>query len=293
MRRVVISGITGFLGHELTRQLARAGATVHGLTQQDVSWPLIDTSAQLHRVDGRTETLIQVLDAVRPDTVFHLAALARREHLSEDIIPFVHANVLFGTQLLEAMRLSGCRRFVTAGSYLQYSDKGASRPLNLYAAMKHAFEQILAYYVDAYSISAARLVVCNIYGEADKRPQLVTDIVAACLDGTPLKLHAEEGYVDLVHVEDAAAAFLQVVPLLEDAGGSNELYSITSGRDISASELVALVTRLSSREVTIQREKTLQAGSRRPRPWRGMAVPGWDPRVTIEEGIRRLLAKAR
>jgi nucleoside-diphosphate-sugar epimerase len=145
MHRAVISGVTGYLGRELARQLVNEGIEVHGLTRQTLS-AVSQTleGVRLHQLDHKTETLIAVLCDVRPDATFHLAALARREHRTGDVAPFVNSNILLGTQLLEAARQVGCRRFIAAGSYLQYAQNGAYRAYNLYAATKQAFENILA-----------------------------------------------------------------------------------------------------------------------------------------------------
>lgn len=293
VQRAVISGISGFVGQELAQQLHRAGVEVHGLTRRNIKelQSTLRMPIQLHQLDGRTETLVDALQSVRPDAVFHLAALARREHRGDDILPFIEANVTFGTQLLEGARTSGCSCFVTCGSYLQYSETGAHRALNLYAATKHAFSNILEYYVDAFGIAAADLTLCNIYGEADRRPQLITDMATAFSEQRVLKLHGNEAWIDPVHVEDVAAAFLKVIALLEDRDTERRLlrFSVTSGHDVSGSELLALFERISTRKIAIERAAPVPASSRRSKPWRGPTVPGWMPQVSVEQGVYRLL----
>ncbi len=171
--RALISGITGHVGQELARQLLAAGVEVHGISRSRSAFRQSErTSARIHHIDGRTETLIALFEDVRPDIVFHLAALARREHLSSDVTPFINANILLGTQLLEASKVSGCRRFVSTGSYLQHDESGGYRPFNLYASTKQAFESVLAFYVDAFQFAAVVLTLCNIYSEFDPRPTL-------------------------------------------------------------------------------------------------------------------------
>jgi len=292
VQRAVISGISGFVGQELAQQLHSAGVEVHGLTRQSVDelQPTLRVPVRLHRLDGRTETLVDAIRSIGPDAVFHLAALARREHRGTDILPFIEANVTFGSQLLEGTRVSGCPCFVTCGSYLQFSDTGTHRALNFYAATKHAFSSILEYYVDAFGIAAADLILCNIYGEADRRPQLITDMATAFAEQKTLKLHGGEAWVDPVHVEDAAAAFLKVVDLLEQPAARSRLqrFSVTSGNDVAGSELLALFERISTRKIEIELG-TPPASSRRSRPWRGPTVPGWTPQVSVEQGVRRLL----
>ena len=296
MLRVIVSGITGHLGRELAGQLVAAGFETHGLTRRksNLVQPWTET-VRLHQIDGSTERLITILDEVRPDAIIHAAALARREHHRSDVAPFIEANVLLGTQLLEAMRSSDCKHFVTAGSYLQHFDTNGYRALNLYAATKQAFETILEYYVDAFSFSAVRLTLSDIYSEHDTRPKLMTDIATAWAASTPVNLRNDEAWVDLIHVEDAAAAFLRAMSLLETnviCSGALHRHSVTSGYDVSATELVGLFEKIGNGNITVKRTEGTSA-SRRMKPWRGNVLPGWTPKVNLEEGIRRIIAARR
>jgi nucleoside-diphosphate-sugar epimerase len=176
---------------------------------------------------------------------------------------------------------------------LQHFDTDGSRAFNFYAATKLAFEDMLAYYAEAFDFSAVRLTLCDIYSESDTRRKLMTDIVAAWADRATLKLRSNEVWVDLIHVEDAARAFLQAAYLLENGSippGALFHYSISSERDISATELIALFECLGGRKITVERNHN-GGSSRTMRPWRGITLPGWEPRVTIEDGIVRILEK--
>lgn len=290
MTRALISGITGHVGQELACQLLAAGVEVHGITR-GVAQP----DVHLHQVDGRTESLIALFEAIRPDIVFHLAALARREHKTTDVEPFINANLLLGAQLLEASKAVGCRRFVSAGSYLQHGDSGEFRPFNLYAATKNAFEDVLTFYAEAFGFAAVVLTLCNVYGERDPRPTLITDIASALVRGTPLHLHAEESWVDLVHVEDVAAAFVRAMLLFERnelESGTFTRFSVSSGKAMTSTELVKVFERVGHRSVTVKRGEQSHP-PRRGRPWRGNPVPGWEQRVTLDDGVARILQKAR
>ncbi|MFC4313707.1 NAD-dependent epimerase/dehydratase family protein [Steroidobacter flavus] len=289
MHRVVISGVTGHLGRELALQLAQADIEVHGLTRQAAatSFPEI---TNIHRIDGRTEPLVTLFQQIKPTAVIHLAALARREHRLEDIAAFNHTNILFGTQLLEAARQSDCYSFITAGSYLQYSATGEYRPFNLYSATKQAFECVLRYYVDACEFAASVLTLCNVYGELDPRPTLITDMAAACSQRRSITMHGAEAWIDPIHVSDAASAFVQALLLMNDSAahtGDLRHYSVTCGRDVSSSELAMLFERITGHSLSIDGDN--KRASRRLKPWRGALVPGWTPRVSLEEGLARVL----
>ncbi len=288
MQRALISGITGHLGKEVARQLSQRGVQVFGLTRQTVE----QDQVSLQRIDGSTRSILAAFDQIRPDVVIHLAGLSRRDHRSDDIEPFVAANILFGTQLLEGMRLTGCRFMITAGTYLQHYETDAYRAFNLYAATRQAFETVLAFYVDAYDISAVRLTLADIYSEHDTRPKLMTDIARTWATSTPLTVRDPEALVDLIHVEDAAAAFLQAASLLETGGIPQRVlsrFSVSSGKDITARELVHEFERQAGQNLQKTSDSAPPAG-RRIKPRRGEPVPGWKPRITLEHGIQRILA---
>src|SRR4051812_1833664 len=91
---------------------------------------------------GSTERIVARLKACKPDVVFHLASLFVSDHRVQDVQNLVESNLLFGTQLLEAMAQAGVKRIINTGTSWQ-----CPHPFNLYAATKQAFESILGYYV--------------------------------------------------------------------------------------------------------------------------------------------------
>ena len=295
--RIVVTGITGHVGRVLARQLLAEGVEVHGLTRQSLCGaPIGSADVILHHVDGRTQTLVRLFHEIQPQGVIHLSALARGNHLSSDVVPFLEANVLYGTQLLEAMRLSECKHFVTAESLLQYSESGEYRPFNLYSATKQAFADLVLYYMDVCNIAVIALVISTIYSEYETVPKLMTDTAFALQNGTPLKLRSPDALIDFVHVEDVANAFVKAVALLEQRAphekGSLSRYCVTSGTEITPEGLAAMFERVGERKLVLQKEATL-GGGRRAKPWHGQSLPGWAPQVDLETGVKRMLSIKR
>lgn len=292
MHCALVTGITGHLGNEVARQLVAAGVEVHGLTRRKTPDQKIwNGGAELHSIDGSTESLVALLEMLRPDTVFHLAALYRREHQPADITPLVNTNVLFGTQILEAARLAGCKRFITASSFFQHFGAGESAALNLYAATKQAFENILEYYADAFNLSATTLTLYEVYSESDERAKLMKVVADAWRNTSELNLQ-EQVWVDFVHVEDVAAAFLQAASLLESElvePGRVVNYSVCSGRDVTPSELVLMFERIGGRKIPTKLGGFPSPSRHMPRPWRGTVLPGWLPKITLEDGVARIV----
>ena len=294
--RIAISGITGYVGHDLTSLLIKTGCRVLGLIRHPPSAVAkLPPTAMLRRIDDRTETLCEHFEEFRPDIVVHLAALARRSHLVTDVTPFLEANVLLGARMLEAMRICGCRRFITAESILQFSDTGEPRAMNLYAATKLAFAEILGYYTSAFGVSAIALVLPTLYSERETRPKLMTDIAAALLNGTSVDVQAGDVKVDFVHTEDVASAVARAIEILKDRTpepGSLRRYWISSGRNVTTRELITLFEHLGERKIDV-RWRHSQVNSRRANPWCGPILPGWTPQIDLETGIKRMLSRQR
>ena len=289
MQRALVSGVTGHLGQEVVRQLSQLGIEVYGLTRRSDAR---SDCIRYFQIDGGTQRLLDIVEQVRPDVVIHLAGISRREHRASDIEPFVEANILFGVQLLEGMRLSGCRRMITAGTYLQHYQTDAYRAFNLYAATRQAFEEVAAFYADAHDICVVRLTLADIYSEHDTRPKLMTDIAKSWAESVPLNVRDPDALVDLIHVEDAAAAFLRAAELLEQGDIPQRTvsrYSVSSGQDITARELVREFERIAGRNLRILHDSA-EPPSRRIKPRRAEPVPGWKPKITLEAGINRILA---
>lgn len=212
MNRVaLITGVTGFIGGELARRLIKDNWSVAIVVRDrsDLS-SIADISAAstTYRYDGTTESLTSILDEAKPEVVFHLASLFLADHAPSQVAELIGSNVLFGAQLLEAMVACGVRNIVSAGTSWQNFHSNSYRAVNLYAATKQAFEDILDFYVDRYSLSSVVLKLFDTYGATDKRRKLITLIVDAVKNAQELGVSPGEQVIDISHIDDVVEHFL-------------------------------------------------------------------------------------
>lgn len=289
--RCLVTGASGFVGSRLCRALAARGADVGAIIvpgcNLDQLRPVL-SRIQVFEHDGKTESLIAIAARVNPDIVYHLASLVLGDHDVSQITPLITSNILFGTQLLEAMSRCGIRRLVNTSSYWQHflGDSSYS-PVNLYAATKQAFEDILTYFVDADRVQAITLKLFDNYGNADPRPKLLNLLKQAASTGRTLEMSPGEQYIDLLHVTDVVEAFLCAGErLLEGSVKSQEFYAVRSGRPVQLRSLVDLAARVWGRTIPV-------AWGARPYRVRELmtvprcagALPGWQPQITLEVGL--------
>src|SRR5690349_5730048 len=123
----LLTGATGYLGWRLAERLLGEGFIVHAVTRSSTSaekLSRIPAGVTVHRHDGSTENLIAIATATKPSVAFHLAGLFIAPHKPADVLPLLQSNIVFGTQLLEALSAAGTRGVVNVGTWWQhYSDE--------------------------------------------------------------------------------------------------------------------------------------------------------------------------
>jgi nucleoside-diphosphate-sugar epimerase len=227
----------------------------------------------------------------RPSVVFHLASLFLAQHEVADVTPLLTSNVLFGTQLAEAMAANGVTRLVNTGTSWQHYENADYDPVCLYAATKQAFEDILAHYVSVCGLRAVTLKLFDTYGPDDPRPKLFTLLRKVAESQQPLAMSPGDQMIDLVYIDDVVDAFLAAAGRLEGGSVANhERYAVSSGRPIRLRDLVALYGRVAGVPMPIEWGKRPYRPREVMTTWdRGNPPPGWAPKVGLEDGIARML----
>jgi GDP-D-mannose dehydratase len=129
-KRVLITGISGFVGPYLAHELLEQGADVYGMLRTRADRALSrglsdrDLSASVHFREADLEELsglFRLVHEVQPDVVFHLAAQSSVKASFDNPLLSAYANSLGTTNLLEAIRLRAPGAILLfAGSSEQY-----------------------------------------------------------------------------------------------------------------------------------------------------------------------------
>ncbi len=303
----LITGVAGFCGSYLAELLVAQGWRVAGLDMA------ADAGQRLHRLGLAVEThqtdlsdagaLAAIVDAVRPDQVYHLAALTNPAAPYRSLY---EANVFGTIHLLEALRTAAPQaRVLIAGSSAQYgptqphenpiNETQEFRPITQYAVTK-AVQDLLGHMAAAAGQPVIRTRSFNIIGPR-QGPQFVSAAFArqiAEIEQGRRPPVIEVGNLaaarDFVDVRDVARAYM----LAQAAGRPGQAYNVCSGSGRSVQSLLDGLLALSttpSIEIRPVAERMqpadvpAQVGSYA----RLAADAGWQPLIPWEQTLRDLL----
>ena len=287
----LVTGATGFIGGRLAAALVADGARVHALVRASSDRSALPDGVTPVEAPATARELRDVLEPVGAEHVFHLATCFRGVHVTEDVEPLVAANVLFGTQLAEALAAAPPRVLVNVGTAWQSGESGAYEPAALYAATKQAMEDILRFYAQSGSLTVANVRLFDTYGPGDTRGKLLATLDRASRTGEALQMSPGEQLIDLLHVDDVVRALRRAA---EAADAPWQTWSASSGRPVSLRRLVDEFGAAVGRPVSVDwgareyREREMFT------PWdAGPPVPGWSPEVALADGIAATFGEER
>jgi nucleoside-diphosphate-sugar epimerase len=289
---ILISGASGFIGENLCRFLLDKAYNIHCILRQNSNSEYLPSSIHIYRFDGDITLLSQYLSENNISLVIHLASLVIAEHKQDQVKPLIESNILFGTQLLEAMQIAGVKNFINTGTMWQHiqSESTEYHPSSLYAATKEAFEKIIDFYVEKEDFSALTLTLFDSYGINDRRGKLISLLGKFSEDKITLDMTPGEQEINLVYIDDICKAYLTAIKMFEENRVKEHLrFAVSSDEIVTLKQLIEVFEATTSKKLSIIWGAKTYRKSEVMKCWKKyQRLPGWQAEISLKKGLSEL-----
>jgi len=216
MKRVLVTGATGFIGRHTLALLGTAGYEVHGVSSQPRA--ATHDGVEWHRADLLDiQRVNELMQSVRPSHLLHLAWVTKHGEYPASVenLNWVQTTI----ELMRGFSSCGGQRIAFAGTCFEYDfaygclseELTPAVPATLYGNSKLAVGKILQSFANTSGLSAAWGRIFHLFGPSEDPRRFVPSIIlplmnrerAVCRNGDQLR--------DFLYVEDVASAFVALL----------------------------------------------------------------------------------
>jgi UDP-glucose 4-epimerase len=305
--RTLVTGGAGFIGSTLVDRLLAEGHAVDVV--DDLSAGSLANLAEaranpgyeltFHRLDVRSDGLVELMAHRRPEVAYHLAAQADVRVSVDRPVFDAEVNVIGTLNVLEGARAAGTRKVVFAASggtlygepkKLPVRETAAQRPLSPYGVSKKAALDYLAAYRELHGLEYTALALANVYGprqDPHGEAGVVAIFAGLLLDGRPCTVFGDgEQTRDFVYVDDVVDAFARAA-----SKGDGLLVNIGTGTETSVNTLYATMADLAGVRGAADHAPPRAGELARSAldPGRAAVQLGWRPWTTLDVGTGAVL----
>lgn len=290
MKRILVTGATGFVGRQTLPLLLSRGFEVHAVTSQDL--PRENRKEIWHRADLMDSRQVEMLMAeVSPSHLLHLAWIATPGTYlnSPDNLRWLQAGIELSRQFVAA----GGARLVAAGSCAEYDwhygfcseSLTPSNPRSLYGSCKHSLHLAAGAFARESRVSFAWGRIFFPYGPYEHPNRLIASVITSLLRGKTAECSAGFQVRDYIFVRDVADALVALVDS-EITGTMN----VASGRGVMVKDIVLKIGEM------LERPELVRLGALKSSIPEFPLVVGdvralteklhWTPTYDLDDGLR-------
>ncbi len=305
--KVLITGITGFVGSHMAELCQEKGHEVHGTTRWRSDKKNIAhlDNLHLHECDlTDSNAVLSVIKKVKPDRIFHLAAQSYVHASWIEPMQTLDTNIRSELNILEAVReipdydpliqIAGSSEEYGNAEFMPITESTPLEPVSPYGVSKVTQDLLARQYFKSYGI---KCVVTRAFNHTGRRrgdvfvcSNFAKQIVEIEKGKRPVILHGNlDAERDFTDVRDIVHAYW----LALEKGQPGEVYNICSGKSIPIKNILRKLVQLSKVDIDLKQDP------KRMRPSdlvvllgncdKFKKATGWQPTFSITDTLKELL----
>jgi UDP-glucuronate 4-epimerase len=305
MKRILLTGAAGFIGANTAEKLVARGIEVVGIDNLNDYY---DVRLKQHRLKRLTaldhfdfqkidiedrEALGRLFSAGSFDAVINLAARAGVRYSMENPYVYFSTNTDGTLNLLELCRSHGVKKFVLASTSSLYAGQEmpfsetlpVNTPISPYAASKKGAEVLCYTYHYLYGLDATVVRYFTVYGPAGRPDMSIFRFIKWIDEGKPIELFGDGTQSrDFTYVDDIAEGTIKA---LKPVG--YEIINLGGNTPHELNDAIALIEKYLGKSAARSSQPFHKADMQAT--WanveKAQRLLDWQPRVRLEEGLRR------
>ena len=304
--RILITGATGFIGYSLSQELVKRGYKVYGLVRFSAQSKKVPKNV-IPVIGDVTDyySIVKIIENIRPEIVFHLAALTPVSESFHQPIAYTLTNYVGTINILEALRKHGfesLKLFVLAGTTEMYDTNGdiddsqSFSPRSPYAVSKVAATYYTEYMWHTYKLPTVIAIPTNTYGRAfvGQKHFFIEKVITSTLSGCKeISLGNPNSIRDWMFRDDHVRAYIYIMEAaINNKPIFGQRFYFGTGQGYTTRQTFEIIKRLTGWE-----GKVFWGVYTRPNesqrivvnPKKAKRILGWYPQYTLEEGLRKAI----
>lgn len=300
---ILVTGGAGFIGQKLIERLLNEQETRVVLYDNFVNghWddsPIPHPGLTVVKGDIRDRAaLCRMLNAYRPRTIYHLAALHFIPYCNAHPEETLAVNVIGTQSLLDACRAVPPEQFVFASTAAVYpireganAEESLLDPIDVYGFSKVFGEMLVRRFAAETGVVCTVGRFFNAYGAGETNPHVIPEIIAQLQQGDRVVLGSLIAKRDYIYVEDLTDALEQFIRAKHSG---YEVYNIGTGMEYSVGEVIAIMETILGRALVVEQVSQRMRSVERLHLLADISKIrqhlGWQPRFSLREGLMHTL----
>lgn len=299
MKKVLVTGATGFVGFHVVRLLADRGmeilAIVRDVSKAEELFSDLPSVRYIACEMEQYQHLPELLPDRDIDTAYHFAwngtsGDSRRDYKKQ------LKNVEYLCDLMNSMKRMRCDRIVVAGSIMEFEvieatqlQGVASLATNIYGAAKCVSHQMAKALASELQIDLVWGIITNAFGAGEVSARFINTTLRKILRHEPLQFTAGMQNYDFIYITDLARAFVAI----GEKGKPEYEYTLGSGNARKLKEYVLEIQKVFAPQSEFLFGKAPFTGTSLPlerfSTEQLVADTGFCPEVSFAEGLQRTM----